>query len=103
MNKPVAPPVPVPLQPEPQPRRAVQVGAPPLVGDARAGTGRVKILGAVGQYEVRVDGAVVGKTPLVLDLAVGMHRLDFREPGSRTGPSQQLKVQLGSEYSIEVN
>ena len=77
--------------------------APPLIGDPKLGTGRLRVLGGKGQYEVRIDGQLVGKTPLIVDLSVGTHRLDFREQGAPSGPSKELRVGLAAEYVIELN
>ena len=53
-------------------------------------------------YEVYLDGKKVGATPLVLDVMVGRHELELREPGAPRGIKQTLSVQLAAEYNLEV-
>jgi hypothetical protein len=93
---------PPPLPKDP-PKPPPATGPTKRFGDGSGGTGRVLIKGGPGQFDVFIDGQMVGKTPLSVDVNVGDHQLEIREPGTKAGPVQLLKVKLASEYVIELN
>lgn len=101
--KPLAP---VAVRPKQQPLPPVEPlrARPPEPAPVRGrGDGRVhfKTPGAVA--EIVVDGKVVGSTPLTLDLAAGAHTFELRARGFDFGGPQQLKVQVGGDYNVEID
>lgn len=79
--------------------------APPVAADRRPARsdGRVRFRTPGTVAEVFVDGKPVGSTPLTVDLPEGVHTFELRARGYDFGGPQQLKVQLGGDYNVEID
>ncbi|HNI11479.1 MAG TPA: PEGA domain-containing protein, partial [bacterium] len=74
--------------------------------------GRVRLLSSPMQAIVRVDTAIVGQTPLLLDLPIGRHILTFSKPGYaeetvetdvvENQQQKNLSIQMRRVYSVTI-
>jgi hypothetical protein len=90
-----APPVEAP-RPRPEPVAAAPVKAIP-------GGGQVRFKTPGGVADVYVDGAKVGVTPLILQLAAGKHSFEFKVDGYEFGGPKSINIGPGSDLNIEVD
>jgi serine/threonine-protein kinase len=98
------PTLPVAVRPKsaPLPPKPAPVDPPRSTGSAR-GDGRVRFKTPGAVAEIIVDGKVLGPTPMTVDLSAGTHTFELRATGFDFGGPQQLKVQVGGDYNVEID
>jgi serine/threonine protein kinase len=106
-SRPVVAALPKPRAPAPAPLPGpAVVPAPPVVdlpGAGRRGGGRVIFRTPGGAAEIFIDGKPMGQTPKTLDVAAGAHTFELKASGFEFGGPQQLRVQAGGEYNVEID
>ncbi len=109
-SRPVVAAMPKPRAPAPAalpvPAVAPTPPVPPVVEPSAAGRrggGRVIFRTPGGVAEIFIDGKPVGQTPKTLDVAIGPHTFELKATGFEFGGPQQLRVQAGGEYNVEID
>jgi hypothetical protein len=70
-----------------------------LNAGADAGAGKIKVVSAVPEADVFIDGAAIGKVPQEKDLSAGEHFVVVKLPGYKTF-EQKVKIETGKTLTV---
>ena len=65
--------------------------------------GNVSVHRGSCEATLRLDGAVVGKAPLNLTVKPGAHRLEILDPSGHVAATQNLLIEVGVDYAVDLD